>query len=88
MERIDQFLGLDTSAPKQKLRPGKFQVDSSGDRSAPGSWRPRLGRVHSTVAQVPNGVNSLMGFDLPGPDFALILIEGGTVHGRINIVEQ
>ena len=88
MERVDDFLGIDRSSARQKLPPGKFQIDENGDRFLKGAWRPRAGYVHTTVGKVPSPITSLMGFDMPGTDFALIFAEGTNVHGQRNIGEQ
>jgi len=88
VERVEQFLGIDLAAARQKLPKGKFQIDENGEREEAGTWKPRRGYQHTTVAQAPSAVVSLMGFDLPGDDFALIFAEGGNVHGHRNVGEQ
>ena len=88
MERVDQFLGIDLAAARQKLPKGKFQVDENGEREESGSWIPRRGFQHTTVNRTSAPVVSLMGFDMPGTDFALIFYAGGNVHGHRNVGEQ
>jgi len=83
-----QFEGIALDAARTKLPEGKFQVDTGGDRFLRGAWQPRRGHVHCTVPQVPDPVVALLGFDLPGADFALIFVEGGNVHGYRNVTEQ
>ena len=88
METTDAFNGVDLSSARQKLPNGKFQIDSSGDRFLNGAWRPRLGRTHSSVPKVSAPITSILGFDLPGADFALMFTEGTNVHGYRNVTEQ
>ena len=88
MERVDQFNGIDLSSARQKLPQGKFQIDENGDRFLNGAWQPRRGFQHTTVNRTQAPIVSLMGFDMPGTDFALIFYEGGNVHGHRNVGEQ
>ena len=85
---VESFNGIDLSAARQKLPQGKFQIDDNGDRFLNGAWQPRRGHVHASVQQVPAAITSLMGFDLPGTDFALIFHEGANLHGHLNVTEQ
>ena len=88
VESVGDFLGVDLSSARQKLPSGKFQTDSSGDRFLNGAWQPRRGRVHSSIQQVPAPIVAILGFDLPGEDFALMFTEGTNVHGHRNVTEQ
>ena len=88
MLKIDQFTGTELNAAKTKLPKGKFQIDSGGDHYAAGSWKPRRGNSHVSLAKFTGAVVSLLGFEMAGLDFALVYFEGTTLRGDTNVTEQ
>jgi hypothetical protein len=84
----DQFQGVMTDVDKSKLPPGYFQVDEGGDRYNRGSWRRRRGMVHTDIAKVAAPVTFILGFEMPGTDFALMFVEGTNVRGETNTAQQ
>lgn len=65
-----------------------YQEDQGGDRFFRGSWRRRLGMLHTDLAQYASPVTSLIGFEMAGEDFALMVVEGENVHGELNVTNQ
>lgn len=90
-EPRDNSLGFKGSAANiapQLLPDGLYQIDAGGDRFRPGSWRRRRGMLHTNLTQHTSAVTTILGFELPGEDFALALVEGTNLHGFNNVGEQ
>jgi hypothetical protein len=82
------FKGEARDIPPQILPDGVYQEDSGGDRFLRGAWRRRRGMLHTDVAKTTNPIVSILGFELPGEDFALAYAEGENLHGNLNVIEQ
>ena len=83
-----EFLGVSKDFAATKLPPGLFQEDQGGDRYKIGSWRRRRGMRHTDQAKLSAAVVTLIGFEMPGNDFALVAVEGANVHGFTNVAQQ
>lgn len=82
------FKGEMRDTSPQILPPGLYQIDSGGDRFMRGTWRRRRGMLHSDVAKMVSPVTTILGFELPGEDFAFALCEGTNIQGFANTTEQ
>ena len=67
---------------------GFAQEDMGSDRYKQGAWRRRRGLKHSNVAKQTSAITALIGMDLPGSDFALLLIEGTNAQGFSGVAVQ
>lgn len=83
-----EFSGVRKDFAPSKLPPGAFQEDQGGDRYQSGSWRRRRGMRHTDQAKLTAAVVTLIGFEMPGGDFALVAAEGVNVHGFTNVAQQ
>jgi hypothetical protein len=88
MLRISKFEGTELNAAKTKLPPGKFQVDAGGDHYAQGTWKPRRGNSHVSLAKFTDAVTSLLGFEMLGLSYALAYVEGTTIRGDVDVTVQ
>lgn len=88
LEEINQFDGVAQDAAPSALPPNLFQEDQGGDRYFRGQWRRRKGMLHTTMSKFSSPVTSLIGFEMPGEDFAIVVVEGTNVHGNLNVTEQ
>ncbi len=87
-EAIEEFGGVAQDMAAQALPPNLFQEDQGGDRFFRGQWRRRKGMLHSSLAKFDSPVTSLIGFEMAGEDFAIVVVEGSNVHGNLNVTEQ
>lgn len=87
-ETVDSFRGVAQDVPPPKLPDGLFQVDEGSDRFRRGSWRRRRGMRHSSLSKFSSAVTSILGFDLAGPDYGFLVVEGNNVHGFTNVTQQ
>lgn len=85
---ITQFGGVSLDAHRARLQPGLFQVDQNGDRDKQGSWRRRRGRLHTTAPKQASAVQTLIGFELPGADFGLVIVAGAVAAGETNVTQR
>lgn len=83
-----EFSGIRKDFAPSKLPPGAFQEDQGGDRYQSGSWRRRRGMRHTDHRQRSSAIFSMLGFEMPGGDFALVVVDGGTVNGFVNVAQQ
>lgn len=89
MTEVDSdFLGASKNIPPQRLPQGLFQEDSGGDRFHIGSWRRRRGFRHTDTIGLSTPIASMIGFEMPGGDFALVVVNGSTVYGFVNVAQQ
>lgn len=87
-DTTNEFGGVAKDVFPVSMPPGLFQDDEGGDRYFRGSWRRRLGMLHTDLSKKDAAVTSLLGFEMAGEDFALLLVEGSNVHGDLNIEDQ
>lgn len=87
-EDVEQFRGVRKDASRTSLPAGFFQEDEGSDRYKRGTWRRRRGMRHSSLAKQTNAVTALIGMDLPGSDFSLLLVEGTNAQGFSNVAIQ
>jgi hypothetical protein len=87
-EEIHEFGGEARDVSPQVLPPNLFQVDHGGDRYFRGSWRRRRGMLHTDMAKFTGAVTSILGFEMAGEDFAVLIVEGSNVQGVLNVVDQ
>jgi len=83
--RIDQFGGVRTSVFAPKLQNHEFQIDQGGDHFEASRWSRRRGMRHTNTLQLGGAITAILGFDLPGKDFATIVVSGTTIYGFLNI---
>lgn len=83
-----EFGGVAKDVVPTALPPGLYQEDHGGDRFLRGSWRRRRGMLRSSLAQADDAVVAILGFELPGGDYALLWVEGTNVHGDLNVTDQ
>jgi hypothetical protein len=88
LDGYEDFRGCVTNAAPAKLPPGAFQTDQGGERFRVGVWRRRRGMLHTSLAQHDEAVTTLLGFELPGGTFALMVGEGANAHGFTDVTEQ
>ena len=88
MPKIDEFAGIRTGVFAPKLKNSEFQIDQGGDRFETSRWRRRRGMRHTNTLQFPAEITALLGFDLPGQDFATIVVSGGIIYGLNNIAQD
>lgn len=86
--KIEEFEGLAHDVHPVRMPPNKFQVDVGGDRFEQGTWKRRRGQRHTDVPQVSSAIKTIIGFELPGGDFGVLLVEGSNAHGFTNVAEQ
>lgn len=84
----NDFGGVAKDVTPTALPPNLFQTDHGSSRFLRGSWSRRKGLLHTNLGKTDDAVVSLLGFELPGGDYALISVEGTNVHGDVNTVEQ
>lgn len=87
-EEIEDFRGMNTNIPAQRLPDQMAQVDEGSDRYRRGSWRRRRGMRHSSLPKFDGPILGILGFDLKGPDYAVLLVEGTNVQGNLNVTQQ
>ena len=85
---ITDFQGVAKDIHPARLPGELFQEDVGGTRFKRGTWRRRKGMRHTSVAKQGNRVDSILGFELPGEGFALIVSGEGQVDGFTNVTEQ
>jgi hypothetical protein len=88
LEAENDFLGVNKNIPPQRLPDGMFQEDVGGDRFQMGSWRRRRGMRHTDKIGLSSPIASMIGFEMPGGDFALVVVNGSTVYGFVNVSQQ
>ena len=81
-------MGVAYDVEKAKIPPGYFQLDEGGDRFKRGTWKRRRGMRHTDIAKVSSAVEAIIGFEMPGTDFALMFVEGANVRGETNVDTQ
>jgi hypothetical protein len=86
--RITEFNGIALDIHKSSLPDGKFQVDQGGDPFRKGSWKRRRGMRHTDIAKASSGVDTLLGFAMPGGQFALMVVNGANCNGFVGTAEQ
>lgn len=87
-EVIAQFQGLDTESPKVRLPDGKFSADVGGERFTVGRWRRRRGMRHTDIASKGSAITTILGFEITGSDFAVLLTESTNAWGFTNVSQQ
>jgi hypothetical protein len=87
-EIVSEFNGVAQDVAPAVMPPNLFQEDQGGDRYFRGSWRRRRGMIHTGLAKFDDPVTSLIGFEMAGDDFAIVVVEGTNVHGFLNTAEQ
>lgn len=87
-DRLDDFAGVAKDSAATALPPNLFQTDHGSSRFFRGTWSRRKGMLHSSLGKADNAVTSLLGFELPGGDYALAWVEGTNVHGDLNVDVQ
>jgi len=85
---IREFNGLALDVHRTSMPPTLFQVDEGGDRFGRGTWKRRKGMRHTDFPKKPDPIVALLGFEMPGLDFGLLVVEATRVHGVLNIAEQ
>lgn len=85
---ITEFKGVALDVHRTRLGAGLFQIDENGDRSVRGSWRRRRGRLHTTAPKQAAAVRTLIGFELPGTEFGLVVVAGATAAGVSNVTTR
>lgn len=83
-----EFLGVAKDFPAPRLPVGLFQDDVGGDRFKIGAWKRRRGMRHTDQADLGSAVVSIIGFEMPGLDFALVCVEDTDIHGFTNVTQQ
>jgi len=86
--RITQFDGIALDIHRSSLPDGKFQTDTGGDPFKRGSWKRRRGMRHTDIAKASGGVATLIGFQMPGNEFALLVVDGANANGFVGVAEQ
>lgn len=84
----EEFNGVARDTAPHKVPEGLFQEDQGGDRYFRGVWRRRRGMLHSNQAALSGVPLTILAFETPGEDFALIVVSGANVHGFTNVTEQ
>lgn len=87
-ESIAEFNGVAQDVGAAALPSKLFQEDQGGDRYFRGSWRRRKGMLRSDMATFAGPVTSVIGFEMAGGDFAIIVVAGTNVYGFLNTDEQ
>ncbi len=87
-EGVNDFRGIAKDIAKTKLPQGFFQEDQGGSRFKRGSWKRRKGMRRTDVPAHSQAITSLLGFEMPGTDFALVLVTGTEIHGYTNVAQQ
>lgn len=87
-DEIHEFNGVAQDVGAAALPANLFQEDQGGDRYFRGSWRRRKGMLRTDLDTYSSPVTSLIGFEMAGEDFAIIVVEGTNVHGNLNTAEQ
>ena len=83
-----QFKGLVLDVPRTNLSSDEFQVDQGSDRYKRGAWSRRRGMLHSDLTAFASPVTAIIGIDLPGVDFGLLLVQGQNIEGNLNVAAQ
>ncbi len=84
----NEFQGVSKNAPAPRLPPGVFQEDVGGDRYSLGTWRRRKGMRHTNQTGLVSPIASMIGFEMPGGDFALVVVNGTTIYGFVNVTQS
>lgn len=87
-DTTNEFGGVAKDVFPVSMPPGLYQEDQGGDRYFRGSWRRRLGMLHTDLSQFASPVTSILGFEMAGEDFAVMIVEGTNVHGDLNVTDQ
>jgi hypothetical protein len=85
---IGEFKGLALDVHRTSMPADLFQVDEGGDRFNRGTWKRRRGMRHTTFPRAPDPIRTLLGFEMPGLDFGLLVNESTRIHGVLNVTEQ
>lgn len=86
--KIDAFQGEVRDIPSRSLEPTQFQEDKGSDRFETSRWVRRRGMRHTNTLKFSNPICGILGFDLPGINFAQIIVSGANVYGVRNIEEH
>ncbi len=84
---ISQFNGVKLDAARAKLPAGFFQADEGGDRHDQGMWKRRRGMRRTSIAKQTSAVTSIIGFELAGTGFGVVLAEGTNLHGFTGVTQ-
>jgi len=87
-EEIRSFRGLRKDVSRIHMPAGFCQEDMGSNRYKQGSWKRRRGMLHSNVAKQSSAITAIIGMDLPGSDYALLMVEGTNAQGFANVVIQ
>lgn len=79
--RVSEFKGTVTQSPAAGIKPDESQVDEGSDRFHRGSWRRRRGIRRALNEKLDAPITALLGWDLPGVEYAYVVVSGGEVHG-------
>ena len=85
---INEFKGLALDVHRTSMPANLFQVDEGGDRFNRGTWKRRRGMRHTDFQKVPSPIVGLLGFEMSGLDFGLLVVESTRIHGVLNVTEQ
>lgn len=85
---VRDFRGTAKDVHRARLDQGYFQDDEGGDRFERGTWKVRRGMRHTSVPRLDSAITSIIGFELPGGDFGLVVVEGVNGHAFVNVTEQ
>lgn len=83
-----EFNGVMKDTAPHKIPPGFFLEDQGGDRYFRGVWRRRRGMLHSNLSALSGVPQTILSFETPGEDFAMLIVSGADVHGFTNVTEQ
>lgn len=86
--RDEEFNGVAKDTAPHKIPDGLYQEDQGGDRYFRGVWRKRRGMLHSSLSATGAVVHTILAFETPGEDFALLIAGGANVLGFTNVTEQ
>ena len=86
--RIDKFGGTRTRVAPAKLKAHEFPTDEGSDRFETERWARRRGMLHTNLAKYAGSISQMMGFDLPGTEFAVMIVEGTNIQGATSVGER
>lgn len=84
----EEFKGVQRDCAPHAVDPGFFQEDQGGDRFFRGVWRRRRGMLRSDLAKFSAVPRTVISFETPGEDFAMVIVEGVNIQGFTNVGDQ
>ena len=84
--KVNRFRGQRDATAGAGIEANEFQIDAGSDRYKKGSWARRRGMARAATEKLDGPVTSILGWDLPGVEFAYLVVAGTEIHGFSSVL--